>query len=207
MPTDPIEAALTQWGNGQLGRVDDVEVLDLLVASSVYGVNRDLRTTPGKWSQTDDYADYWGYGYNSEIDFAAREFFASVNVDLPQTVTLFRGHRMPANTIPTAGSEYIDRGYVFGSLNIEVARTYATDGRYDYIDTGIVEVLWELRVRRGVFLPAPEARSQAVVERMYPYRILPNADPQLIIAPGSRWMIRSVTPETPGTIRLCADQL
>lgn len=110
VPTDPIEAALTQWGNDQLDHVDDVEALDLLVASSVYGVNRDLRTTPGQWSPTNEYADYWGYGYNNEIDFAAREFFASVNIDLPQAVTLFRGHRMPANAIPTVDSEYVDRG-------------------------------------------------------------------------------------------------
>lgn len=205
--TDPIEAALTQWGNDQLDHVDDVEALDLLVASSVYGVNRDLRTTPGQWSPTNEYADYWGYGYNNEIDFAAREFFASVNIDLPQAVTLFRGHRMPANAIPTVDSEYVDRGYVFCSLKMEVARTYATDCSYDYIAAGIVEVLWELRVHRGVFLPAPAARSQAVVERTYRCHILPYADPQLIIAPGSRWMIRSVTSEAPGTIRLCADQL
>lgn len=210
-PRNDNEARLNTYGEDLLAHVTDLNILELLFEQAAYIVNRDLRRPSDAALQSfpSSRADYSGINGRQIVDKMDSVFRRISNSNLPAGTLAFRGQRIAKNEMPSPGTIFTDPGYMFATLDKIDALAYASDCTNDHLyGTATVHspVIWELDVRRALFIPSGEAQSREFVQRRFVHNLLETAIPQFIVNRGSRWQIGEVTIDTNGLTHIMAVQ-
>ena len=209
-PSDPAEQVLARNGERQLMTLDrsDLTVIDLLLATDVYRINRQLRSGGSLNVSPGAMLDWNGYGSLERFINEAVAVFRGLGqaVRLDEPLHLFRGLGIPCETGGDArgfaglgrhlagdgawDGTFTDAGFGFAAADPHVALKH--DGRW--AGTGPLRpVMVELEARAGLCLPQRRHRSRKLFEHTLEQTFLMDLqDSQVVFAPGTGWEITGV---------------
>lgn len=209
-PSDPTEQVLARNGERQLMTLDrsDLTVIDLLLATDVYRINRQLRSGGSLNLSPGAMLDWNGYESLESFVNEAVAVFGDLgqSVQLDEPLHLFRGLGIPREAGGDARGfaglgrylagggpwdrTFTDAGFGFAAADPQVALKH--DG-YHTRSEPLRPVIVGLEARAGLCLPQRRHRSRKLFEHTLEQNYLMDLkDSQVIFAPGTRWEITGV---------------